>query len=75
VSILNQVGLPELIGTSVDEYVRLAAELAGNRDRLGELRGSLRDRMKGSPLMDEKRFAADFEGVYRVMWKKWCAGK
>ncbi len=74
VSLLNNLALPELIATSVDEYVRIAAELAADRERLSELRRSLRDRMRTSPLCDASSFARDVEQVYRAAWKTRVAG-
>ena len=47
---------------------------ARERKLLAELRGSMRNRMAASPLMDEVRFVRDLELAYREMWRKWCAG-
>jgi predicted O-linked N-acetylglucosamine transferase (SPINDLY family) len=71
-SILNNVGLPELIASSPQQYVTIATELAGDPDHLGGLRATLRQRMRASPLMNAKEFVRDVEGVYRQMWRKWC---
>ena len=73
-SVLSAVGLPEWIAPSAAEYVRRAVRFAGERDLLTELRGSLRERMLASPLMDEERFTRDLEQAYREMWRKWCEG-
>ena len=72
VSILSNVGLPELVADDTEEYVRIAVELARDLSRLGALRASLRERMQASPLMDARRFAGNVESAYREMWKKWC---
>jgi predicted O-linked N-acetylglucosamine transferase (SPINDLY family) len=72
VSLLSNVGLPELIAPDRQTYIRLACELANDADRLTTLRSSLRDRMLASPLMDKKGFAADIESAYRAMWRLWC---
>lgn len=71
-SILTQIDLPDLIAGSPDEYQRIAVKLAGNRDRLSELRATLRQRMAASPLCDAKAFALAVEQAYRTMWRKWC---
>jgi protein O-GlcNAc transferase len=62
-SILNNVGLPELAADSPDEYVRIAREWAGDLNRLEELRMGLRDRLRSSPLMDMNRFVKDMESA------------
>jgi predicted O-linked N-acetylglucosamine transferase (SPINDLY family) len=70
-SLLSSVGLEEFAATSEDDYVRLAAELAGNLPRLAELRATLRPRMQASPLTDALRFARSVEAAYRSMWQAW----
>ena len=74
-SILSNIGLPELVGRTEEEYVRIGAGLAGDLRRLAELRGTLRGRMEKSPLMDAARFARNVEAAYRQMWRAWCAKK
>jgi predicted O-linked N-acetylglucosamine transferase (SPINDLY family) len=71
-SILSNVGLPELVARDVDDYVRIAAELASDLPRLASLRATLRPRMQASPLMDAPRFAGNVESAYREMWRRWC---
>jgi protein O-GlcNAc transferase len=73
VTIMKNVGLPEMVAESEEEYVRKAVELARDHQRLGAMRTGLRDKMRSSPLMDSGRFAAEMEGIYRDVWKKWCA--
>jgi protein O-GlcNAc transferase len=73
VSILSNIGLPELIADSGDGYVRLATELASDPTRLSDLRSTLRQRMLRSPLMDAPRFARKVESAYRQMWRTWCS--
>ncbi len=72
VSLLCNVGLPELVAASQEEYVRITTELAGDLTRLAQLRSTLRERMAQSPLMDAPRFARDVESAYRQMWQAWC---
>jgi predicted O-linked N-acetylglucosamine transferase (SPINDLY family) len=52
VSILSNVGLPELVAHSEEDYVRIAGELANNLPRLSNLHSTLRQRMENSPLMN-----------------------
>ena len=42
VSVLRNVGLPELIAETPEQYVQIAAALAGDLPRLAELRRTLR---------------------------------
>jgi predicted O-linked N-acetylglucosamine transferase (SPINDLY family) len=73
-SILSNIGLPELVARSEEQYVRIASELAGDLPRLRDLRSTLRQRMERSPLMDAPRFARNIEAAYREMWRRWCGG-
>ncbi|HEX4055052.1 MAG TPA: tetratricopeptide repeat protein [Tepidisphaeraceae bacterium] len=72
VSLLNNVGLPELVARDADEYVSIAAGLARDVPRLQELRRTLRSRMLASPLMDGRQFARNVESAYRQAWQRWC---
>jgi predicted O-linked N-acetylglucosamine transferase (SPINDLY family) len=74
-SILTFLGLPELISASPEDYVRIAAELAGDLSRLSQLRSTMRERMKASALMDIQGFRRDVEAAYRQMWLNWCRAK
>ncbi|MGH7032165.1 MAG: tetratricopeptide repeat protein [Stellaceae bacterium] len=71
--LLSQLGLDELAAPDIDAYVETAVALAGDRARLEHMRWSLRERMRSAPLCDAPRFARDFEGGLRVMWRAWCA--
>jgi len=70
---LTNLGLPELIARTPEEYLQIAAGLANALPRLVEMRRTLRPRMETSPLMDAKLFAHNIEAAYRQMWQTWCA--
>ncbi len=72
VSIMSNVGLPDLIARTHEQYVEIAVQLARDLPRLAELRAGLRQRMQRSPLVDGRQFAADVEAALRGMWKSWC---
>jgi protein O-GlcNAc transferase len=72
-SLLSNVGSAELVAQSTEQYVRIAADLAGDVKRLSELRSGLRERMRRSPLMDAPRFARNVEAAYRKMWTERCS--
>lgn len=67
------LGLPELVARTPEEYWQRAVALASDLPRLAELRQTLRSRMQSSPLMDALRFARAIEDAYRTMWRAWCA--
>ncbi|HTV48010.1 MAG TPA: tetratricopeptide repeat protein [Phycisphaerae bacterium] len=70
---LTNLGLKEFIARSPEEYVTQATAAVGDLAGLAKLRGTLRQRMQASPLMDAERFTRNMEAAYRDMWRKWCA--
>jgi protein O-GlcNAc transferase len=68
VSIAMNLGLPELVAGSPDQYVSIASGLARDRERLILLRAQLRSRLEASPLGDARRFARQLEAAYRTVW-------
>jgi predicted O-linked N-acetylglucosamine transferase (SPINDLY family) len=71
-SIMNQVGLGELVADTAENYVKLVVSLAKKYDRLAVLRSGLREQMRNSGIMDSKLFTEKLENEYRKMWIKWC---
>ncbi|WP_237705542.1 O-linked N-acetylglucosamine transferase family protein [Chthoniobacter flavus] len=53
---MNNLGLPELVAFTEDQYVEIATKLANDIPRLKELRATLRQRMEKSVLMDGPPF-------------------
>ncbi|MFB3135822.1 MAG: glycosyltransferase, partial [Rhodospirillales bacterium] len=73
-SILNAVGLPELVTGSVEEYAALAGELSRDPDRLRQLRGRLAENRLSEPLFDTPRFVKNLERAYERMWETFLEG-
>jgi predicted O-linked N-acetylglucosamine transferase (SPINDLY family) len=69
---LCNLGLPELAAQDDEQFLKIAVEWAGNLSKLGELRGTLRDRIERSPLMDAAKFARNIEKAFREMWTQWA---
>ena len=67
-SLLNAVGLPQLVTRSLEEYEALALELARSPARLGAIRAHLTGRREALPLFDTPRFCRHLEAAYRHMW-------
>jgi predicted O-linked N-acetylglucosamine transferase (SPINDLY family) len=75
-SCVANAGHPEWgAARSDEEYVHLAREWAGDLQRLSQVRATLTDGVRVSPLMDARRFAANLEAAYRQMWRRWCASE
>ncbi|MBI5437898.1 MAG: tetratricopeptide repeat protein [Nitrosomonadales bacterium] len=70
-SLMINLGLPEWVAGSEEEYIAKACAFAQNPQALTELRSGMRERMKNSPLMDGAGFARGVEEAYREMFEKW----
>jgi len=71
-SLLTNIGLPELVASTDEEYVSSAVNLACDLTKLRSLRETLRGRVMHSPLTDTKRFILNLEHCYRTLWEHWC---
>ena len=68
---LMNLGLPEWVAYSEEEFVDKACQFAGDIQTLTELRLGMRERMLKSPLMDGPGFARGVEDAYRAMFVHW----
>src|SRR5690606_39802255 len=69
-AILNQIGLPELSAHDADDYVHIAVELANDKPRLTQLRATLRERMRASPLLDVAGFTSQLEDALIDLYRR-----
>ena len=67
-SLLTAAQLPELIATSVDNYVEQVLNLHKDRGSLDELKTRLKSSFKTAPLFDTPRLAKDIEVAYEAIW-------
>ena len=74
-SLLRAVGCDELVARDAEAFASVAASLAQDRARLAEFRGTIRDRMRGSVLLDQASYAARFHAALRGAWREWCASR
>jgi len=72
-SLLNTIGLPELIASSPEKYEALAIDLASNPDKLGALKASLMAQRTTSPLFDTKGFTKNLEAAFLKMYERYQA--
>ena len=64
-SILNAAGLSGLVAESVEDYERLALELAENPQKLAEMKAMLQLARTRAPLFDSEGLARHIEDAYR----------
>jgi predicted O-linked N-acetylglucosamine transferase (SPINDLY family) len=73
-SLLNAVGLPELVTRTADEYEQLALELGTDRDKLLLIKKRLADNRLTCPLFDTELFRKHIESAYQTMWERYLMG-
>ena len=69
-SLLNAVGLPELVAATMDDYETLALTLATDPFLLADIRARLARNRLAHPLFDTARFSRHIEAAYRTMWER-----
>ena len=67
-SLLNAIGLPELVADTLDDYEALALSLARNPRFLQSLRRKIDQNRLTMPLFDTQRYTRNIEAAYRQMW-------
>jgi predicted O-linked N-acetylglucosamine transferase (SPINDLY family) len=73
-SLLQAIGLPELVAKTGQEYEDLAVELAANSERMQAIKGKLQKNRLTRPLFDTAQFARHIESAYSTMFEKCRAG-
>lgn len=73
-SLLNAIGLSELITTTQQDYENLAVELASTPDRLQSIKQKLARNRLAAPLFDAKKFTGHLETAYKAMHERFRAG-
>jgi predicted O-linked N-acetylglucosamine transferase (SPINDLY family) len=73
-SLLNALGLPELIAGSDEQYERLAIAYATDPVMLSAVRRKLAAHRATHPAFDNARFTRDLESAYAAMWERHQAG-
>jgi predicted O-linked N-acetylglucosamine transferase (SPINDLY family) len=73
-SLLNAVGLPELVMHSLQDYEAAALALAQDPGRLAELRARLSSNRRTHPLFDTALYARHLEAGYTLIQARLAAG-
>jgi predicted O-linked N-acetylglucosamine transferase (SPINDLY family) len=74
-SLLQAVGLPELVTRSLGDYEALALRLATDAMLLREIRQKVARNRETFPLFDTDRFRRHIEAAYVAMWEKYQRGE
>jgi predicted O-linked N-acetylglucosamine transferase (SPINDLY family) len=69
-SLLNAIGLPELITTKLEAYEQKAIDLAAHPEKLMAIKQKLAENRRTTPLFDTKLFTKHIEAVYIQMYQR-----
>lgn len=69
-SLLNTVGLPQLVARSFPEYEEIAVRLATHPSMLADIRARLEACRTSSTLFDTQRWVMNFERAILAMWAR-----
>jgi predicted O-linked N-acetylglucosamine transferase (SPINDLY family) len=74
-SLLQAVGLAELVTHSLEEYEALACRLALDAPYLASVKATLARQRHSASLFDTKRVTRQIEAAYTTMWQRYQAGQ
>jgi predicted O-linked N-acetylglucosamine transferase (SPINDLY family) len=73
-SLLNAVGLPELVTHSSAEYIDLAIEIANHSETSTAMKAKLAENRLTTPLFDTKLVTRQIESAFTAMYERYQAG-
>jgi predicted O-linked N-acetylglucosamine transferase (SPINDLY family) len=71
-AILERIGLGRLAAATASDYREAAQRLASEAAERRALRFGLRERLRGSSLLDGRAVAGSAEAAIRSLWRTWC---
>ena len=74
-SLLNAIGLPELITQNEADYEAIALELATNPERLAKIRSKLAANRFTEPLFDTEQYTKHLEAGYKMAYARYFSGQ
>jgi predicted O-linked N-acetylglucosamine transferase (SPINDLY family) len=74
-SLLNAIGLPELVTRSLDEYEGLALRIAHDSELRTALTSKLATHRSTWPLFDTVGMTRHLEKAFVEIWRRHCAGE
>ncbi len=73
-SLLQAIGMPELITSTPKAYEELAVELANSPDKLAAIKRKLAHNRLTTPLFDAGLFTKHIEAAYTMIYERYCSG-
>ena len=64
-SILNQVNMSQLVVNNIEDFEKVAIELATKKDKLKDIKNEIKKNIQVSKLFDSLTFTKDLEKIYQ----------
>ena len=64
-SILNQVNMSQLVVNNIEDFEKVAIELATKKDRLKDIKNEIKKNIQDSKLFDSLTFTKSLEKIYQ----------
>ena len=74
-SLLQAIGLPELIASSLEEYEQIALQLVTEPSYLTDIKARVMANKAIQPLFDTESFCRNLESIYIAMWRQYQLGE
>jgi protein O-GlcNAc transferase len=74
-SLLNSIGMHELVAKNQNEYIEFAVKLATHPTLLNEIKLRMGKSRRTCPLFDRRRYVSDLEKVYQCMARRLVEGR
>lgn len=73
-SLLEAIGMPELIVNSKSEYIQMAIDLSTNNERLQNIKMKLKKNFSSEPLFNSLLFVKNIEKLFMQMYERYQLG-
>ena len=74
-SLLNAIGMPELVTSSMEEYEQLAIELGSHPEKIQQLKDKLETNRFTTPLFNPQLFTTNLERAYQQIYDDYLNNK
>ena len=73
-SLLDSIGLKELVTNNISEYESMAINLAKNRNKLSKIRNRLNKNRKSYPLFNASLYCKNLEKAFEITYENYFNG-
>jgi predicted O-linked N-acetylglucosamine transferase (SPINDLY family) len=72
-SVMRAAKMQEFAVSTPEEFISIAKDLANDLPRLASIRANMREKLNGTPLLNQLHFTRNLENAYRGAWIKYAS--